>query len=64
MARNIKTLSVSPQDLYRISCGINRDSAKAAGFYDGRFASKTEPTKKQVLHLKLRKQKHTLQREF
>ena len=64
MAQNIKTLSVSPQDLYRLSCGINRDSAKAAGFYDGRFASKTEPTKRQVLHLKLRKEKHTLKREF
>jgi hypothetical protein len=64
MARNIKTLSVSAQDLYRISCGINRDTAKAAGFYDGRFASKTEPTKRQILHLKLRKEKHSLQREF
>ncbi len=61
MDRNIKTLSVSAQDLY--SCGINRNTAKAAGFYDG-FASKTEPTKKQLLHLKLRKEKHSLQREL
>lgn len=64
MSKNIKTLSVSPQDLYKLSCGINRDSAKAAGFYDGRFASKTEPTKRQLLHLKLRKEKHSLKREF
>lgn len=64
MAQNIKIGLVSTQDLYRISCGINRDSAKAAGFYDGRFASKTEPTKRQLLHLKLRKEKHTLKREF
>jgi hypothetical protein len=64
MAKNIKTLSVSPQTLYRLSCGINRDTAKAAGFYDGRFASRTEPTKKQILHLKLRKEKYTLKKEF
>lgn len=64
MARNIQTLSVSPQKLYRLSCGINRDTAKAAGFYDGRFASRTEPTKKQLLHLKLRKEKHSLKRGF
>jgi len=61
MARNIKTLSVSAQDLYRISCGINRDTTKNAGF---RFALRTEPTKKQQLHLKLRRQKYSLQMEF
>jgi len=64
MARNIKSLSVSRQDLYRISCGINRNTAKTAGFYDRRFASRTEPTKKQLLHLKLRKEKHALKRVF
>jgi hypothetical protein len=64
MSKNIKTLIVSPQTSYRISCSINRDTAKSAGFYDGRFASRIEPTKKQVLHLKLRKEKHTLKNEF
>lgn len=63
MVRNIKTLSVSAQQLYKLSCGTNRDSARAAGFYDGRFAPRTEPTKKQLLHRKLRKEKHTL-KEF
>jgi hypothetical protein len=60
MAQKIKIGLVSTQDLYRMSCRINRSSAKAQGFYDGRFASKTEPTKKQMLHLKLRRSKHLI----
>ena len=57
---NNEKLVISSEQLYKLAVGTNRDSAKAQGFYDGRFASKTEPTKKQMLHLKLRRSKHLI----
>lgn len=61
---NIEQILLPAVKLYKLTCGVNRNSAKSAGFYDGRFASKVQPTKKQGLHLKLRKEKHSLKREF
>jgi len=64
MAGNTEQLSISAEKLYKLVCGSNRESAKNAGFYDGRFASRTQPTKKQQLHLNLRRSKHTLKGEI
>lgn len=61
MSRNNATLSISSQQLYKLAAGTNRTSAVKAGFYDGRFASRTEPTKKHKLHLKLRRSKPGLE---
>lgn len=64
MAGNNEILSLSAEKLYKLACGSNRESAKEAGFYDGRFASRTQPSKKQALHLNLRRSKHNLKKEI
>ena len=42
---------------FQITLDVNRESAKAQGFYDGRFAPKIMPNKKKSVHRKLRKDK-------
>lgn len=42
---------------FKIAQTVNRQRAKDAGFYDGRFRSRTEPDKKKTVYLKLRKNK-------
>ena len=57
MSGNIETITIAAEKLYKLSAGLNRESARSVGYYDGRFAPRTQPTKKQQLHLKLRRSK-------
>lgn len=52
--------SISAEQLHKLSQGVNRENAKSQGFYDGRFAPKTEPSKKRTGYLRLRRQKPVL----
>ena len=44
--------------LFKIILGVNRESAKSQGFFDGRFSTRSVPNKKKLLHKKLRKDKN------
>lgn len=59
---NSNMIEISAEKLYKLSQAANRESAKAQGFYDGRFGTKTIPDKKRTVHLKLRRDKHSLKR--
>lgn len=55
MSGNKNITKISAEKLFNLSQGVNRDSAKEQGFYDGRFAPKTEPSKKRTEYLRLRR---------
>ena len=60
--RNSDMIEVSAEKLYKLAQGSNRESAKGQGFYDGRFAPRTEENKKRTEYLRLRRDKHSLKK--
>jgi hypothetical protein len=60
--KNSDMIQVSAEKLYKLAQGSNRESAKSQGFYDGRFTPRTEENKKRTEYLRLRRDKHSLER--
>lgn len=58
--KNIDTITIAAEKLYKLAQSSNRESAKAQGFYDGRFMPRTEDSKKKAQYLELRRNKHSL----
>ena len=43
---------------FKIAQSVNREKAKEAGYYDGRYRSRIQPNRKKIAHIKMRKNKN------
>ena len=57
---NTYMLEIAAEKLHQLAQEANRESAKAQGFYDGRFGSRVEPCKKKSEYLKIRRDKPSI----